>query len=121
MKQNFKGLAIASLVGATLIAPNTFAADSPYDMAYSGGNPLDSNNVSVLQDVNLINLIPVTGTTLTTSGSGWKSGYMTDPDDSCHEFKYVTIDSSKDLSNVSFTLTKDSYSAVVGITHVDLQ
>lgn len=125
MKNQLKILAAAPLVGAALIGPNTFAAN-PYNIEYSGGQPLGADNVQI--NPTLINdlsplLSRINNKSDLSDASKWESGYMMDSG-TCRGIRFLTISSSNDISvndNIGYTIAKDQYSANVKINKVILE
>ncbi len=102
-----------------------FAANS-YDINYSGGAALSSDNVT--QDESLINsLTPLikSNDNLSVSfsnSSKWLTGYLNDG--RCSEARYAFIDGSKSITssdNVSFTLSNGKYDIDVKIDNASLE
>lgn len=101
---------------------NVFAANS-YNINYSGGEPLGSNNVQIEPAMvsSLIPIMPGSRTFKHSNSSKWNKGYIRFSETQCLPIVYVNIKLDESISpsdNLSYSVSDEDYHMNVAIKNI---
>lgn len=120
--------AIGVIVISLLLAASNALADNTYNIEYTNGELLGSNNVTINASLvdSLSPIIKISNnTTLTADSDKISTGYLyaTYSNNQCQEVKYVTISENNPITendHVSYRLSQGNYATTIDFKNVSL-